>query len=249
MPANTTLRDLTTRNPNLPVSRSSKAALKNIAFLYDFLTFNTATQMADVSGNGLHANWDAAPTVSTVGVTCDGARYADCAAGTGDYFDNITGFFVMRHTGAANTRCVMSQFRELAVSPGVAIKTVAGWTPRMFLGSTSNDSNGQGTEASHPNTASNVWRVCIFKVVDGHGLVIDPIAGTQTVTRAWNTNYVAAKPWRIAAGFDGSDAPIFPQVNATLAIAGVIGAVTDEAQDVALLQHLRALMAARGVIL
>lgn len=247
MPANQSLRDLVTRNPNLPIARLKRAALKNIAFLYDCVTFNSATEMADISGNGLHATWDAAPTTTSLGVTCDGSRYADCDAGTQDFYDNITGFFVIRHTGAANSRIVMSQFRELAQSPGVAIKTIAGWTPRMFVGSVSNDSSAQGTESGHAATATNAWRIVIFKVVDGHGLVIDPLTGTKTVTRTWGTGYVGAKAWRLAAGFDAADAPLFPQVNATLAMCGVIDAVTDEAQDAALVQYIRTVMTARGV--
>lgn len=245
MSTTATIRNLNTRNPNLPVYRAADAALKGAVFAYDMLTYSDSTTLTDITGNGRDAVFNSAPTTNADGTVFDGTVYADCAAGTSAFYDNFTAWALIKHTAGAGSYVALSQ-RDAPSNTGFELFTLAGWTPRAYVGFSSNPTTAQGTEGGHTNTPNGQWSVALCKMVNGHGYVEQLETGSVTVARLYRNDTIGAKAWRIGAGYDTADAARLIFRNATIGHIGLIDGVTTRAQDVALLAYLTDIVEARG---
>lgn len=247
MSTNATIRNLKTRNPNLPIYRAADAALKNAVCAFDMVTYSDSMTLTDITGNGRDAVFNTAPTVNGEGTAFTSAWYADFSADTADYHDNMTAYILLKHTAPAGSYVLLSQ-RTNAANTGIEIFTpsaAALWTPKARWGFPNNDTSAEGL-SPHIGTAVGVWSLVLLKANEGAAQISQLEKGTSTVTRTYTNGQIAAKPWRLGAGYNTADAPYLTFRNATIAHCGLIDGVIDLAQENALLAYMREVAAARG---
>lgn len=242
------LKNVTFNNPALPIVDTSKhPAQFGLVAEYDMLTFNSATVMKDLSGNGKHATFNAAPTLNSYGWVGTG----DCRALTGvtDLGSNMSGFLVCRVTDINQTdgRFYLSnwgQFSGGLLHPnGAAGSRKFGWQ------------QGGGTSQYQSDLAEDIvddkWYLMYFYIGAGGAAnlknLTDGTAGTTPIASGATSN----RQWVIGGGYSPSSETVASQWDLAfgeIAYCGLYNKVLTANQEAYLKDYVASKVLSRGIV-
>lgn len=240
---------LATNNPAFALPHSDDVALDARAGLiaeFDMVTYNSATVLADISGNGNHATFPAAPTVNAQGTVFTGTEYADFVLPSAllkNYSVVVVvksayaGYYIggsWNQTQLAGTAIRAHSSSGLTVTSGISSNTIIAI-------------DGPDT-VNYRHVVAKVLSNAAFRArtlnsgVLGYRNGLRPLKNAELDTRT---------RWRIGAVAQtvdaDTDAPLSPLNSGTIAWFALYGRATSDAQDAAIYAYLKAKMAARSI--
>jgi len=228
------------RFPQLGAGEIARFAHEGMIAEWDMKTLN-GNSLRDLTGQGNHALFNAAPTVTAQGISFNGTYWADMTL-TAPLLNEFAFFLV--HRVPADGYLAFGD-RNASTRQGYCLRMIN--YAQVYSQSDSNEGLG-------PVSNGNIWTATIVKVdAEGHARIKSLTGGVLGYTHALRADGDDLRTmWRIGAGIanlNGADSVYQPLMSGTLAYAGIFNRMPSEDQDAALASYLRAALAPRGIVI
>jgi hypothetical protein len=234
---------IATKDPRFPLlgaGEIARFAHEGMIVEWDMKTL-VGNSLRDLTGQGNHALFNAAPTVTAQGISFNGTYWADALIQPA--LKNEFSFFLV--SKVPGDGYIAFGNRNATTQQGHSLRML----PNMQL-------NGQSdfNDCAGPVSNGNVWTAVIVKVdAEGHARIKSLTGGILGYTHILRADGDDLRTlWRIGAGIgnlNGTDSAYLPLASGVLAYAGIFNRMTSEDQDAALLSLLRASLTPRGIAL
>lgn len=240
------LKNVNFNNPALPVVDTSKhPAQVGLAAEYDMLTFDTATQLRDLSGNGKHATFNATPTLSSYGWIANGGKRA--VTPLSSLGSNMSGFIVARVSALNYT------------DDRFMIANWGGYTGGLLRTGGASGSKNFGWQMGGPDkltslselVVQNEWALLYFYIGSGGASNLKNLTKGTVGTTPVASGLTSDRAWVIGGGYDVSNADTIASqwdlTNAEVAYCGFYNKVLTANQEAYLKDYITNKMLARGI--